>query len=318
MTGEPHAVWRGAFLGDVHLSPTTPASRRDDYGETCLRKLEFVLRRCWALGVTDLFCVGDLFNTPTVSMSYVNRVIRLLRRYHGITFYVIPGNHDLPYHRLDRLEDTALGNLVLSGVVRWLERFRTAVDGEGKMLEVCGAGVGRGRPERGSNARRSILIDHAYWKAGADDYVLPQDEATALGHDLYILGHDHLHYPMARVEDGDRAYHVARPGSLMRATSHFHQVLRTVQFIVVEFEDGGLYINEEPVECLPPDEVYSSTVFAPTQILTRSVDKMIERMESREKRPLEGASITEMLTSIPSPPEVRDYVQSLLRERGIA
>ena len=318
----PYDCLKLAFLGDGHLTPNTPASRIDSYGETCLRKLSNVLSRCQALGVVGLFWTGDVFNSPSVPLAYVNQAIPIIRS-SEVPVYVIPGNHDLPHHKAELMDRTALGNLILSGVVTRLERVTFEVlvhepryggDNTSMTVQVVGGGVGVEPPAREASIDRSVLVEHAFWAAGQDDYVLTSEAAEILGHDIYVLGHDHIAYDTLSVKGEGRKFTVVRPGSMTRATSHFHQVQRSVQFAVVEYGGGKGKVWMEPIECLSPDQVYAARVFEPARALLKNVEKFIDALEGHRVR---VGSVYELLDGMEIPNPVRDRVRTLLQEKGL-
>lgn len=96
-------------LSDAHLRHTNPISRSDNYAETCLSKLEQVVKHCNKVGST-LLIGGDIFERPDNPIWFVNRVIDILNRC-AVAIYAIAGNHDLKYHNLENLKESSLWTL---------------------------------------------------------------------------------------------------------------------------------------------------------------------------------------------------------------
>lgn len=65
----------------------------------------------------NIFALGDLFNTPRQSELLISRVIQELSTWE-IPVYAIAGNHDLPYHNYDNLDNSSIGILFASGVIK--------------------------------------------------------------------------------------------------------------------------------------------------------------------------------------------------------
>jgi len=70
-----------AFVGDAHFSSKTPSSRLDDYASTCIDKLDKLLNLCKKEKITHVVLLGDLFNTPTDTLLYVNRVMQKFKEF---------------------------------------------------------------------------------------------------------------------------------------------------------------------------------------------------------------------------------------------
>ena len=58
------------FVGDTHFSPRTPVSRKDDYPETLLSKLNSLRSMCIDLDIKTVVFLGDLINTSQMNMEY--------------------------------------------------------------------------------------------------------------------------------------------------------------------------------------------------------------------------------------------------------
>ena len=99
---------------DLHIRETAPRFRKDDYLQTGLTKLEWIVNLANKENAT-LLIAGDLFDTSKASFLVVNRIIEVLQKadYPPI---VVNGQHDLLFHM--GLPDTPLFNLKLSELIR--------------------------------------------------------------------------------------------------------------------------------------------------------------------------------------------------------
>ncbi len=59
------------FVGDPHLTPYTPASRKDDYPQTIISKYNKI-QECSPSEIQVL--LGDVFHKPVLPLKYVNLV----------------------------------------------------------------------------------------------------------------------------------------------------------------------------------------------------------------------------------------------------
>lgn len=59
-----------------------------------------------------LVIVGDLFHTPRTATEVVNMIIAELQRLPKDQLFILPGNHDLPYHAYHHLSQSSIGTLL--------------------------------------------------------------------------------------------------------------------------------------------------------------------------------------------------------------
>ena len=113
------------IVGDVHLSPrpTVARSEEEDWYEAQagplrqIRALKADLEQEWesSHGI-DIAYVGDIFHKPSYSSEVINFALEELPG-----GFVIPGQHDLPYHRFDYLYKSCLWTLIQSGLLKLLD-----------------------------------------------------------------------------------------------------------------------------------------------------------------------------------------------------
>jgi DNA repair exonuclease SbcCD nuclease subunit len=104
------------LCADLHLREDQPLARTDDYQDTQWNKFRFLLEAARENNI-PILCAGDIFNKARVSKEFEKKIVRIIEQ-HGVTFFAIPGNHDLPYHNLKNLDDSSLGILELSENVK--------------------------------------------------------------------------------------------------------------------------------------------------------------------------------------------------------
>lgn len=102
------------FAADLHITDKTPRYRKDDYAQTSLRKLKWIVEKANELDA--VLCVaGDFFDSPNVKYDITNRVIEILQ-FARYTPIVIAGQHDM-INKVQSLENTPLYNLQIAGVI---------------------------------------------------------------------------------------------------------------------------------------------------------------------------------------------------------
>lgn len=103
------------FVADLHITNKQPICRIDDFWKAVQNKIEFIcdLQRKHECPV---LCSGDVFHKAKSSPLIEGWVISNLYTEHNF-FITIPGNHDLPNHRLDLLKESSLSVLDASGTM---------------------------------------------------------------------------------------------------------------------------------------------------------------------------------------------------------
>lgn len=187
------------LISDIHLSHKPPRARR---GETSwydamarpLRELNEIARKYKA----RVICAGDIFHRWDAPPELINFAIDELP--HGM--YCIPGQHDMPYHNPELMDQSAYNTLERAGTIRHLKNGTTedAVDfylhgfGWQEKLE-SNNGWELALNEVGTP---SIAVVHQYvWMKGAGyPGALKEDLASNLkdkleGYDVALFGDNH-------------------------------------------------------------------------------------------------------------------------------
>jgi len=210
------------FLADLHLQPTTPKCRQEgEFLHAMWTKLEYIqaFRSQWREPV-PIFVAGDIthrWNNPPW-------FLRWLIKYFPPDSYVVCGQHDLPAHRLDRVEKSTLGVLEAAGVVRILG------PAEGVLLPDCSAVIvgwpWGTTPERPTDwdstpELRIVALTHTFTYKGKAPWpgcVAPTDKALLRkfkGYDLVVAGDNHTP-SLTSFKNGRK---ILVPGSLMRISA---------------------------------------------------------------------------------------------------
>lgn len=142
-------------VADLHLRKTKPLARTDNYWEAQERKFRFILEH--AAASPPLVVAGDFFDVPRPGPFMEQWVITLLREY-GVTPIVVPGQHDMPFHSLDRLNDSGLGVLAAADAIHLV--INNMVDKTGYFSTMWGSAFGQVPPTLGQWYKNNILIWH--------------------------------------------------------------------------------------------------------------------------------------------------------------
>lgn len=145
-----------------------------------------------------ILCAGDVFDRWSCSPALINFVLDTLPE-----VYAVPGQHDLPYHDISRMGDSAFGTLIRAGRVRLLEADQpTCVSKFGSDQEVLVWGFPwkqkLEKPDHQREPDLHIAVVHSYiWQKG---YGFPGAPETAQvgayktflkGFDIALFGDNH-------------------------------------------------------------------------------------------------------------------------------
>lgn len=108
------------LTSDWHLRSTIPICRKDDFLKEQERKVDFILRQSLVYNCPILIA-GDIGDKPQWENWVLKKYIEKFKK-HSQKIYVLPGQHDLPNHRLDKLDESGLGVLIASKAATLLLR----------------------------------------------------------------------------------------------------------------------------------------------------------------------------------------------------
>jgi len=103
---------------DIHIRSSIPACRNDNFLEEQFGKLEFIINIANKYHV-PIIVAGDLGHVAIWGDKLLSKVIPVLKKCDN-EILVIPGQHDLPYHRISQWEESALSVLQSSNAIKVL------------------------------------------------------------------------------------------------------------------------------------------------------------------------------------------------------
>jgi len=203
------------LTADLHLRRTAPRARIDDYLATQERKFRFILER--ARATPPLLVGGDFFHMAKPGEGLLRWVIDLLKEY-NVRPIVVPGQHDLPGHSLEQINESGLGVLAAAGVIQLLTQEQFL--GPGYFIEAAAYGVIPRNRKRPEPCYLNILLWHHMI---INDPLWPgqvADKAPAIlrkypQFDLIVTGDNHQSF---YIMDGGKRF-LINPGSMMRMTA---------------------------------------------------------------------------------------------------
>ena len=159
------------FCADLHIREDIPECRTDDYYQAQMSKLQFI-KDLARDNNCPVLCAGDMFDTWRCSVGLVyDTMTRLPNK-----MIVIPGQHELPYHRINQLKRSPLAVLHAAHKARVL--IQSVWQGT---IAVRGSAFGNGIPSRELMKEKpvDVVIAHTMMWNKEKPYPQAPDEGNA-------------------------------------------------------------------------------------------------------------------------------------------
>lgn len=146
------------FCSDPHIRSSIPRCRIDDFALAQDNKLNFICQE--AVKSPPLVIPGDLLHLPKSNQWIEQYLIRTFKQY-NIPIIITLGQHDLPGHSLQQINDGSIGVLQAAGIIHILTKESGPwIDAnDGWIIWGCAYGE---EPDKTmvDNQRKNILIWH--------------------------------------------------------------------------------------------------------------------------------------------------------------
>lgn len=178
---------------DIHLSENAPSFRSEepDWFAAQARQLDWLKKTAEHYDV-PLVIAGDIFDKAQGSTRLVNFVADHLPH-----AFACPGNHDLPYHSLDRIDISSYGSLLRMGVIDGVQGYKWYNNGEVEIAFHLFPFGSELKPCISQADVNVAVIHHFVWtRESAMSKIMPDcglDDLLAQmpGYDYYIFGDNH-------------------------------------------------------------------------------------------------------------------------------
>lgn len=230
-------------ITDSHGTVKAPESRTDIYYLAFLRKLyelKYVIKQN---DIKLIIHTGDLFHSPRVSDKFTGQVAEIIKSY-NIPMYVVPGNHDIDGYNIDTLDQTKLGLLYKTGIVKELDRVKSPIQlksqKENLIINISGqeyykdidTGIESDfKMQTNSYADFNILAIHGYLCDKPQNpniaHTLCQNIITDA--DVILSGHFHESFTY-----NGQDFSVYNPGSLMRVEQNSYNKKHKPQYGILD------------------------------------------------------------------------------------
>lgn len=231
--------------GDWHDRSINPKARLDNYQYALREKIYEVYRLAEEYKAAAILAPGDIFDSPTVSLSTIAALARILAKA-PCPVLTIPGNHDIFGHNLDSVGRTPYGFLRDLGFIQDLDNPIMDLIG--------GCGIVTGHGFDADTDTDQGLLQYAVPEARAKhwDFFIHVAHGMLLAKDpnndmmrytliddlakipveraphVLVCGHYHFGLPITWGGPSGKTL-IINPGALGRLTAHVEEMDRTVQ-----------------------------------------------------------------------------------------
>ena len=233
-------------ITDSHASMKPPSSRQDTYFIACLEKMMEIAYRVRQFNADMVIHTGDLFHTSRVSDKFTGMLAEIIRKF-GVPMYVIPGNHDIDGYNLSTIDQTKLGLLYKTGVVRELNRdnpLKINMPGGGTIC-ISGqeyySGIDEGNMndfsmQGNDNGDLNILCIHGYIVNEQQPAEIKCTQANTIVTDADVILSGHYHKQVIYEADD---YAVYNPGSMLRTEQTEYNKTHMPMFGLLDINYNG-------------------------------------------------------------------------------
>lgn len=196
------------LTADWHIRGDRPRCRIDeDWIESQRQDIQAVVDIARREKVDEAWVLGDLFHQPRAATEAVNMVLVGLKDLRDVCpVYILPGNHDLPYHDYGNLEQSSLGIVLKS-----FPELQTREDPRGLTLAAAPFGLDPVDPRTDVWATHQLVFENDATKPPMAPGKIAQDLLDeAPGVQVVVTGDYHRGY----VYTGADGRRVITPGCL--------------------------------------------------------------------------------------------------------
>jgi hypothetical protein len=277
---------------DVHLSPRNPESRKDNYTQTILGKLEqigHIARERNAAAVLDN---GDLFHLKEATKNppwMLRQLVEIHKDYNCPTI-VNCGNHDVVYGNAEYLPQQPLGLLYATGT--FVEMGDLTIERDDLTVRIVGIPYD---PHLGFETLRAhplmqkgdedVLVAslHAYatpegGELWGKDLALSYGDLSCLDPDVWLLGHYHIDQGVVEV----MGKHFINVGAISRGALTTDNLSRVPKVGTIDIEKSGSGVTIEvgslELEVAPADEVFDLVKHEQAKEEAKDIEEFVRKL----------------------------------------
>lgn len=287
------------LTADWHIRGDRPRCRIDeDWIESQRQDIQAVVDVARREKVDEAWVLGDLFHQPRAATEAVNMVLVGLKDLReACPVYILPGNHDLPYHDYGNLEQSSLGIVLKS-----FPELRTREDTSGLTLAAAPFGLDPVDPHADVWATHQLTFENAETKPPMAGGKIAQDLLDEAPNVRVVVTGD---YHRGYVYTGSDGRRVITPGCL------------NIQAADMDNYKPRVYIWDTATDQVTPHYLPSNSAAVVTDYLAAEKERD-ERMDRCLEVATSAASVTlsftDNLKAAAEGPETSPGVKGIINE----
>lgn len=257
------------YFTDSHIRGTSPKSRKDDFFQTVLTKMDEIFSLAEQKNVDYMIHGGDLFDRPDVSLAVMGEFAKIMKKM-PCPLYIVSGNHDIYGHNPKTLHRTMLGLLSNFGFVSLLNDQRILLKKAETTIQITSAPYTyemdklQGEPyivrEVDPKADYAIHVCHGFLTERKLHPQIPHtmiSEITETLADITLSGHYHFGFPTQEIN----GKYFANPGAIVRISNSIHEINRKPKVLLLEL------VKDVPIKI---QDIYLKSARPGEEVLDRS------------------------------------------------
>lgn len=243
------------FLTDTHIRGTNPSSRKDNFADSLEEKFIELSSIIKEEGIDFVLHGGDLFDRPDLSISTINRFVRILKSIE-VPMYLISGNHDIYGHNPMTIGRTILSLLSIMDLLTVIEpgenyilekdKLRVQLTGQpyvydidrsDKALQYYSPKTRLESIDYSIHMVHGLLMDKPFIDGIPWTLIDDIKETKA---DITLSGHYHSGF---KTIDVDGKFFI-NPGAMARVSNTKAEIIRKPKVVIIEIEKNRIDIKD--------------------------------------------------------------------------
>lgn len=238
------------IVGDIHASDKAPSTRKDNYLQSVLDKIDFINAKAEELKPDAILQAGDIFHKKIPFHNSYLLTSQLIEKFEGKNWIAIPGNHDI-FGTINNLNQQPIHVLKRSGVMQlFIDGSEHADFTEGNFsVSVSGTAFSEKLDDKSAGNLYNLSFEETSdYKIGIfHQMILPDghtffsdfinfEDLKDINCDIIIDGHYHDGFtPSVQFVHGK---YFVNPGSISRGSSEQANLDKKPKFLMLELLEG--------------------------------------------------------------------------------
>lgn len=305
---------------DLHLSPVTPASRKDDFYESTKDSFRQAVKFAVKMNARALIMAGDILHLKTGSRNphWFMRAVQLLLKEAqkaGVDVLAIAGNHDLTFGSMVSFETQPIGVLAAGNAVHLLDDSSVLYEANGFTLRIAGSSFNHSQ----ASPVRDLKKDGATFLVSVGHFWFGQETGEFFGEpvygptyfssseaDAFVIGHHHADQGIPQV-DG-RLYFAH--GSINRIGAHAGDMVRRPAVGLLEVTKSGITGKIARLKVPDANDIFD---LVQHQELLKEKEELNNFMEMLNSQVIKGDEVQDILKELQLTAAVRTRVDAYLK-----